>query len=170
MARRSNRRQFVWARAMGVIGSGTPDAVLAEDLLAGVRDRHGAGVLRGATVMGIRGYIRPSFGVAQVLNRVRVGIRVFNALTPTDRAEGPVLDPEADWMHFHQFLVPTSIEASQYGSSSRGTEFSVDSQAARKLEELGQSLAIYADGLNADFTVSNVVSVDYDLSVGLKLP
>lgn len=170
MARRSNRRQFVWARAMGVVGWGTANSTLAEDLLAGVRDRHGDAVLRGATVMGYRGYIRPSPGGVDEIRRIRVGLRVFNSMNQNDRLEGPILDPESDWMGFHQYFIGGGVTAVPVGSSARGTDFAVDGAAARKLSELGMSLGIYADGVGADFQVSENIFVDYDLSVGLKLP
>lgn len=170
MARRDNRRQFVWARAIGVVGSGTANATLSEDLLSGVRDRHGDAVLRGATIMGYRGYIRPSTGGVDEIRRIRVGLRVFNSMNQNDRLEGPILDPEADWMGFHQYFLGGGSPAYNLGSSARGTEFAVDGAAARKLSELGMSLGIYADGVGTDFTVSENVFVDYDLSVGLKLP
>ena len=108
MARRNGpRRQFVWARQSGTIGGAQTPQLFGVDLLAGVRVRYGEAVLRGATVMGIRGYIRfnsdETEGVMFGRAAVKVGTSEDVAGPPADiRAEGPWSDPEADWMLFQQ--------------------------------------------------------------------
>lgn len=177
MARsRVPRRQFVWARSAGVIGLvGGGQNSFAQDLLASVRVRFGESVLRGATVMGIRGYARPNNQGSGVPIRFRLAVRVADDGEiddePVDQRElAPFFSPESDWMLFHQALIIGEQAAPAAASSSRGTDWAVETQAARKFTELGQTLAVFADYANTDGTPIDTGSYDYDFSIGLKLP
>lgn len=171
MANRSNRRQFVWARYAGVLGPGV--SVFATDVLSTVRDRYGDAVARGATVMAIRGYARPNAQGSGVPLRGRFALRVvgLGAIddTPADQREvGPFLSPEENWMLFHQALV-IGENPNPSASSSRGSQWAVETQANRRFEELGVTLGAFADVFNTDGTPSETGVYDFDLSIGLKL-
>lgn len=177
MARsRVPRRQFVWARKAGVIGLvGGGANAFVQDLLDGVRVRYGDAVLRGATVMGIRGYARPNAQGSGVPIRFRFAVRVADTGeiddTIADQREiAPFFSPESDWMLFHQSLVIGEQAVASPASSSRGSEWAVETQASRKFAELGQTLAVFADFQNTNGTPIDTGNFDYDLSIGLKLP
>ncbi len=116
---RNNRRQFVWARSAGATGPGLTPAVFGVDLLVGTRERYGDAVLRGATVMGVKGYIRPNVP-SDTINYIscRAAIRVGTAGEVDDepvnvRELGPWFSPEDDWMLFQQSLFITSASAAE---------------------------------------------------------
>ena len=176
---RNNRRQFVWARAIGVVSDG-PNGTPAADLLSDVRDRYGGAVLRGATVMGIKGYIRPNMGTGlegTPYNLCRAAIRVSSIFTTTQGEEGgdwdPHSDPYADWMLFQQALIVPAQNIGMATDNVRGNQWAVETRAARKFEELGQTLALFAGSRNADTGSGDPdrpTFWDYDLSIGVKLP
>lgn len=174
----SARRQFVWARSAGVLGPDVSDGVpFAADLLESVREAHGDAVLRGATVMAIRGYLFPFFQdeTELALVRWRFGIKVtsehdIGGPDETVRALGPWTAPNSDWMLFHQIMQIPSGATPDYASSSRGSDLYVESQAARKCHELGQTAIAWADVVDGNLEQADSGAIYYDLSLGLKLP
>lgn len=177
MARQnSQKRTFVWARQAGVVGPGAANPGFTADILSTVRDRHGEGVLRGATVMAIRGYARPNPQGDTEPRRFRVGIRVSTAgellgTTVEQREGSPLSSPEADWMLFQQYLtISPEGFVNPPGSSARGTPWSVETQAARRFTELGLTLGLWMDVADTIGNQLNNGVIDYDLSIGLKLP
>lgn len=177
---RSNRRQFVWARNYGVVSfGGGAGATPAVDLLSTVRDRYGESVLRGATVMGIKGYIRPNIGTgttgAYMLTRAAVKVTSSVTIAQGDESSdwGPFSDPDADWMAFQQTLMIPTTPPGVATDNVRGNQYGVETRAARKFEELGQTLGLFGEARNADTGAGDPdrrTFWDYDLSVGLKLP
>lgn len=173
MSRTSNRRQFQWARASGTLGSQVGFAQRA-DLLDAVRTRYGAAYLRGATVMGIRGYniMRPAAPEPGAFARGRIGIRVANLgdLAPGTPATAgsPFENPEARWMHFFQCTLSELVSAGGATSQENGNAWAVDVQSHRRMTEAGVTLL-----LQADFQVTTAATtewiMDYDYSIGLKL-
>lgn len=181
MARtRSNRRQFEWARAAG-FGEGVVQgaaAVGAVDLLAAVRQQWGAAYLRGATVMAVKGYIRPFtpengriLGVA--------GIRICNyadiqSLTIDETPGGPQ-GSGLDWMAYwpYDFEVPPGgiASTSQVANwNHQASLWGVDVQSSRRMEEPGYTLGLFWEhSALAGGDASTVTNLDYHLSVGLKL-
>ncbi len=180
---RNNRRQFVWARSAGATGPGLTPAVFGVDLLVGTRERYGDAVLRGATVMGVKGYIRPNVP-SDTINYIscRAAIRVGTAGEVDDepvnvRELGPWFSPEDDWMLFQQSLFITSASAAEGAlpaepatDNVRGNMWAVETRANRKFEELGRTLLLFTDMANPVGTPWNEGFFDYDLSIGLKLP
>lgn len=178
---RNNRRQFVWARSYGVVSAGGGGGQQpADDLLAQVRDRYGEGVLRGATVMGIKGYIRPNIGPGfegspYMLCRSAIRVASSPVITQGDESNewDPFADPDADWMMFNQALIVPTQSIGMATDNVRGNLWGVETRAARKFEELGQTLALFGGARNADTQSADPerrTFFDYDLSIGLKLP
>lgn len=176
MARRgrnTREREFVWARSLGTLGEvGAGDFVA--DLLLPVRTRHGDAALRGATVMTVKGYIRPNLGggttdtVSQ--GRVSIGVRQYGDIDEAQvGVEGPFGNPEAKWMGWFPHLL-TDIQANPQASwNNQGSPWAVDLQSHRIMGSLGQTLALYYDF--QDVVAGDAThTVDYDLSVGVKLP
>lgn len=177
MARRGRgqtSRKFVWARQDGVL---TPGTNFSEDLLFQFKQRAGAdGILLGSTVVAVKGYIRPNQAAGSPdVTKGRVGIRVC------DEAEvegdppgfGPVAQgSEYDWMGFFPFFIDllpptTSVNRGDASWNHAASQWGVDVQSNRKMEELGQTLGIFLGMISANETL---VAVDYDLSIGIKLP
>lgn len=160
----------MWARsnANTTFSAGAPFVPFQADLLTNFAARYGADPL-GVTITRIRGimgmYVGPP-GTAIQLGRV--GIRVG--------AEGEVASTEfnpstngeyLDWMSFEPFYV---IPAGTATDSVEGTNVCarvVDVKSSRKLEELDQSLFLYAGITGATI---QAVTLFYDLSIGLMLP
>lgn len=178
--RRNEPREWVWARSAGVLfdepGSGNSNFV--EDLLEPVRSRHGTAALRGATVMAVKGYLAPivTGDSVEVRTRVAMGIRQYGDLDEADAtAEGPFGNPEARWYGWFPFYLyfpsatPTPMPGGSPPTWSESSVWNVDLQSARKMSVLGETLAIYLQyQLPAGGTPT--VYVNYDLSVGVKLP
>lgn len=182
---RSNRprRQFEWARAQGfgagvvIPGVGAAGAV---DLLADARTRWGNAVFRGATVMTVKGYIRPALNFQPLRVTGTAGFRVasWNDVTnfPT---QGPEEAPFGngryeDWMGFLPYDVATnpsqpSVEAQPATWNSAASPWGVDVQSSRKLEELGVTLGLFWYHAPTQGAPEDVSNLDYDLSIGLKL-
>lgn len=177
-----NRRQFEWARAagfgQGVVLPDTPAAVGGVDLLASVRGDYGAAYLRGATVMAIKGYIRPFAGASTRILGV-AGIRVCNIAdlqtVTLDQTPGGPLGGEADWMAYwpYDFEVPGGSQGSTEQVANWNPQASlwgVDVQSSRRMEEAGVTLGLFWEhSALAGGDPSGVTNLDYHLSVGLKL-
>lgn len=174
-----NRRQFEWSRAVG-FGAGLPQtgfAIGAVDVLAAVREEFGAAYLRGATVMAVKGFIRPFVPGNARLTGV-AGLRVanyadFENLTANQTPGGPT-GSGADWMAYW----PYDLEmAGTFGSPTLpatwnvgGSQWAVDVQSSRRLEEPGYTLGLFWYHTPvAGAAPEDVTNVDYHLSVGFKL-
>lgn len=174
-----NRRMFVWARSAMAVPVGESTAGIGfVDLLNSVRARYGGKEFVGATVMSVRGYVKPTgdgpYGG-------RIGLRICNegdipdpAGTgtgnvddgPGDGAE-PGGNPEADWMAFLPFLQTPDGAATPATWNHAANPWAVDIRSNRRMEELGQTLGLFADVDSQ--TAPEGAQVVYDLSVGLKL-
>lgn len=173
-----NRRQFEWARAVG-FGTGVSTepavAVGGVDLLASVREDYGAAYLRGATVMAVKGFIRPFVGEGTRINGV-AGIRVCNYgdlqnVTP-DQTPGGALGGEADWMAYWPYDFQSYGGASdQYVANwnHQGSLWGVDVQSSRRMTEAGYTLGLFWYHGAILGGINEMTNVDYHLSVGLKL-
>lgn len=163
---RSNRRKFVWARQDGVLVPGTN---FSEDLLTQFKERAGGQVLIGATVVAVRGYVKPNVA-GGLLSRGRVAIRVCNEqdVEGDPPGQGPVADgTENDWMGFWPWIVDGTKTVTGDGTwNVGGSPWAIDVRAQRKMEELNETLGIFYANIAASDDPS---AIDYDLSVGLKL-
>lgn len=128
--------------------------------------------------MRIRGYAVPYVAggdpaVGQ-LHTGTIGIIVESdqdLLTQEVLVDAPAARPHDDWLAWlpWRLRVPEGgVVPSQTASWSPGNDWCVDVKSARKIEELGQGLHIWMD--NVSTGDASVIRVDYDLSVGLKLP
>lgn len=156
-------RKFVWARHGGALTDAEPVA----DLLETFQAEYGAQLL-GSTVMRIRGFVYPvildtfHFGV--------VGAIVENDddLTQTEQSYGPTARPHDDWlMWWPYYSDANSVNGTGFASgNAQGSAYGVDVKSSRKIEELGQGLHLW----RYTTTGGSPAVIQYDLSVGLKLP
>lgn len=180
---RSNRprRQFEWARAKG-FGAGQVEGLIAYgvvDLLADARTRWGNAVFRGATAMTVKGWIKPAVNFPPLRVDGCAGIRVASIAdvnSPT-AAEAPYdTGLYEDWMAYLPYSLATaepqqpSAELLPATWNAAANQWGVDVQSSRKLEELGVTLALYWAHLPIQGSAEDMTNLDYDLSVGLKLP
>ena len=168
----SRKRKFVWARTRGTL---TPEGdETAQDMLDDFKLRAGGNVLLGATVMVVKGYIRPNNTTSSETVRGVVGVRVCNQGDVEGMGEtgqGPAESPEADWMGWFPYLLPVNAVDVDASWNHYGNTWGVDLQSSRKMEELGETVGIFYDFATAPpGGTAQTVVVDYDLSVGLKLP
>jgi len=147
------------------------------NLLADFQTEYGAQLL-GATVMRIRGYIYPQFATAAPTGDV-VGQSAFGIIVEEDDelTEGggvgnqPFERPHDDWLAWLPWSGVLS-DAGPVGNlpatwNSHANFWAVDIKSARRIEELGQGLHLWADFSELPETDPSAV---YDLSIGLKLP
>lgn len=177
--RNSNRRMFVWARSSGslVAGEGATPPTGGVDLLQSVRERYGGAEFRGATVVTVKGYLKPDDqgvgGGFTGRTAMRVGPEGDPNVAPADigrmgpGAPGVGLQedssPEYDWMGWFPHAI-TEGDASPPASWNRAASpWGIDLQSARRMEELGQSLLMFYSSGTAG------TAVLYDLSIGIKL-
>lgn len=179
MARNSQRRQFVWSRVAGTLGGGLTPAVFGTDLLANIRVLFGDAVLRGATVMGIKGYVRPNAESAADLAYVgfRAGIRIGLPGEVDDepanvRELGPFFSSHSDWMLYQQAaFIASDVDTNGVATSNvGGSPWAVETRANRKMSELGETLLMFVDAQSPVTVPFNTFFADFDLSIGLKLP
>lgn len=161
---RQQRRKFVWDRTFDapVIGQGGPFAV---DLLQQFRNQPGATHL-GATVMRVRGYIRPiltdSFPGAGGVFGMRVDS--WNEEVTADELS-PVAQPDEDWMAWLPWAgLDTAVNNTVASWNPQSSVWAVDVKAGRKLQELNQTLWLCTTAPS-----QGTMTMEYDLSVGLKL-
>lgn len=163
---RQVRRKFVWDRTFGTVAVG-PGGPYGVDLLANFRAQPGATHL-GASVMRIRGYVHPTADAGTNPNiGGTIGFRIdsWNEDVATDPALTPAAQPDEDWMGWLPFQ-GTTFEANTVPATwnSEASPWAVDIKAARKLEELNQTLWMFLDA-----PTTGTVTYNYNLSVGLKL-
>lgn len=183
MARRgsSGRRKFVWARTAGVLNPTADPPAGNVDLLADVKGRFGGDVFVGSTVMAVRGYLAPYVAQTDALEStsatMRTGIRVCNQADigddlETQQAQAPYgVNAEANWMGWFPVRMSSSVVPASATWNHMASEFGVDLGSSRKMEELGQTLGMFFDWRAQDTAdPPQFVVLDYDLSIGVKLP
>lgn len=183
MARRSssNRRKFEWARTSGTLNADAGTPALNVDLLADVKARYGGDVFHGATVMSVRGYIAPYVAQTSALNdttaTIRAAIRVcqqvdIGGTLAEQQAQAPYdVNAEVDWMGWFPVRMSSAVTPETATWNHMASPFGVDVGASRKMEELGRTLGLFYDWRAVDpSTPPQFVTLDYDLSVGVKLP
>lgn len=165
---RQMRRKFVWNRftgsfITGIDGQTNPVGV---DLLRDFRETAGASTV-GATIMRIRGIIVPTAGGEN--NPVDGGAYGFLIDSvnedSVDTRNAPHQRPEEDWLGWLPWSAPLSSVQTDPATWNHSNDWQVDIKAARKLEELGQTLWMFADRPTA-----GAVNTYFDLSIGMKLP
>lgn len=160
---RSNRssvrsRKFIWARR-----TYTNQVLVAGvnwlNLLDQFEAEYGAQLL-GATVMRIRGTLAFEAAVtAPVLSGA--GILVSTDEDISDGVdEGPVNEPHKDWMAYQPIIL------SNVSAAANRFDWELDVKSNRRMEELGQGLALVVDNGIAATTIDMTGAV----SVGVKLP
>lgn len=177
MARR-NKREFVWARAVGNLFTspavGAP-AFAGVDLLADVRATYGNDALRNATVMAVKGIVRPNPSINTELFIAGVSaIRVCNsqdtvAPVAENQTPGGALGQELDWMGYFPWYVDqdaASTRAADATWNHAGSPWAVDVRSSRRMFELGMTLGLFTW---ASVTSSTDLALDYHLSIGVKL-
>lgn len=131
------------------------------DLLTGFNTRYGADLL-GITVARIRGYIVVNSTVANT--PLVVGARVGTEGEVASTDFNPMTAGEYnDWMLFEPFLAPIAAREPVADVSARV----IDVRSMRKLDELDQTLFLYA---GTDSATAGTASLFYNLSVLLMLP
>lgn len=169
--RRAPLRKFVWARSSGFL---TRDDAGA-DLLGQFQQEYGAQLL-GATVVRIRGWVAPNTISAGADGSQFAGLYGF--IVDTDRADYtftgvPELAAEQrehdDWLWYAPWVVQnySTTARTDLTANYQANPWAVDVKAARKIEELGQTLQIWQStpDANPDFN-----GMGFHLSIGLKLP
>lgn len=148
----SPARKWVWARDTGIAQTIAANGEIFVDLLAPFEAEYGADLL-GATVMRIRGSIKgdqSTTWAARIMTQ-----STFASLV--SGVNGPRFDVHADWFWFQPYFTAVT--------QGETPQMEVDNKAARKLDELGQSLLLAVSNES-----SAIATVSYNLSVGVKLP
>jgi len=156
------RRKMIWARTNQASGQGLDTTVNAFDLLTGFRSQNGGAMPLGTTVTRVRIDLAvfPVVGVSGILYG---GLIVETAPLATGSFPDPFLQPHEDWMWWRGMpAVPPATSADQGDTIAAAYEIDVRSQ--RKMEELGQTLALVFRAENQDIPFS------FTTSVLLKLP
>ncbi len=170
--RRAPLRKFVWARTTGVL---VGPSETGADLLDVFQTEYGAQLV-GATVMRIRGYIRPNVVATSVVTG-HCGIIVESDNELNDQnalQQGPSARPHDDWLAWLPWLVdnstgvPALSRVAETSWNFNASPWAVDIKSSRKIEELGQGLHLWYDFVAGGGEPTP--PVDYDLSIGLKLP
>lgn len=193
--RRSNPRRFEWVRTAGTLhvsgNVAAADGVFdVHDMFANVKSQFtGPGGLTDVTVTVVRGYVRPNIltaGAGEVFTRGRVGIRVCQEtdVTTPDPEEGPGhpggttgtdFGSYLDWMGYMPWAMdPTSRDSQPNPPAtwhSPASMWHVDVESARRIRTWGQTLGIFSEAIaSPPGGDAFAVPVDYDLSVGIRLP
>lgn len=189
---RSNRsrRQFQWVRTQGSIGGFLPNdpgggappnaGYGAVDLLGPARDLYGQLLDAGATVMSIKGYVKPNVIGAPSGAFVYSGAVGIRRCSRTDveeprQQDSPTVAVSEDepFMFYNPWIfTATGVDAVQdlySADSSVGTRWAVNVRSHRKLPQLSQTLGLFA-GIYQDPAFADYTTVDYHLSIGMKLP
>lgn len=165
--RRQVRRKFVWNRVWGTLSpTNQATSITGVDLLQDFRNTPGASTV-GSTVMRIRGLLVPT-GIDTVPNAASTfGFLIDSANEdPASGSNMPVNRPEEDWLGWLPWNANLGTVPSEPGTwNSAASPWAVDIKAARKLEEVGQTLWMFMDR-----PTQGTYNVYYNLSIGLKLP
>ena len=154
------------------LGASPPVPMLMVLISGQLRSQPGATHL-GATVTRIRGYVWPdAVGGEAPANPYLAGAIGFRIDAwnedPLDVDNNPFAQPDEDWMgwlpYFHYRPVGADLR-SEITWNAQASPYAVDIKAQRKLEELNQTLWMF-------FTPpgEGVITYNWDLSIGLKLP
>lgn len=157
------RRKLVWARTSTetTFASAAPFTPFQADLLAGFVARYGADPV-GCTVARIRGYLQvlstvtltPVVVAARIGTEGEVAATDFNPMTAGEYN---------DWMMYEPMLAGL---AAREPFGDLGARI-IDVKAMRKLEELDETLFLYA---GTDLAAAGTVTLTFNLSVLLMLP
>lgn len=164
MAYRSNRRRTVpkrrmfWVRYSGLFQYNSEQQAAIGDMLSQFQADYGADLF-GFTVTRIRGYYTfwaPNQPDVTTSANLSLGIRIGteNAVPATDAEQAeliPINDEYADWMYTRNnlLLMPGSTSLTPTPSEqAMGNRVELDLKAQRRLDEMGQSLFLFA-GVNA---------------------
>ena len=121
----------------------------------------------------IRGYVWPdAVGGEAPANPYLAGAIGFRIDSwnedPTDLTNNPFAQPDEDWMgwlpYFHYRPVGADLR-SEITWNAQASPYAVDIKAQRKLEELNQTLWMFFTSPG-----EGVITYNWDLSIGLKLP
>lgn len=150
------------------------DPVRGFDLLAQFQQEYGAQLL-GATVVRIRGYIRPGPFVGGPVGTLRGTFGIIVGKDNDDYSD-PTMSVEQrehdDWLAYLPWVagVPAgdvySPDIRWTTSNVQADPFAVDIKSSRKVEELGQTLQLW----RSEPTGSGQAGMEWHLSMGLKLP
>ena len=166
MAARSNvrvvrqRRTFQWARRRLVIAALAPAGVSRDDGLTGWLAQAGLSSPVGLTVVRVRGVLQITT-TAAASQGARFGMIVRNQRPLVASVEdGPYNAEHDDW------FVWQPLRSDPAGPSTTSSVW-IDAKGSRQIREVKQELQIWvaADPGNAAACV-----VNYDLSIGVKLP
>lgn len=181
---RGSRRQFQWVRVQGNTGNFIPNSAgnagfAAVDLLGPARTLYGQLLDAGATVMSIKGYAKPNVfpGSGAFVYSGAVGIRRCSRTDVEEPREqdAPTVAVSEDepFMYYNPWIVTASgedtIQDLYTADSSVGTRWALNVRSHRKLPQLSQTLGLFA-GIYQDPGTFDYSTVDYHLSLGMKLP
>lgn len=186
------RRKLIWARmapaitSLAIRDNGNGGLVETQDLLTTFRSQAGitAGPV-GLTIMRIRlqiSFYLPAssfFGEIMATGGVYYGIKIYDLVDAAVQeaseqpARGPQLDPHADWMAWGR-AVPPRIDDGGATTSNVPIavgNYEVDVRSMRKLDELGQTIALAMQATSATATIGGALpGVLASTSVLLALP
>lgn len=157
------KRKLVWARTSTetTFAGAAPFTPFQADLLAGFVARYGADPV-GCTVARIRGFLVVNSTVANYPVTVAARVGTEGEVAATDF--NPMTAGEYnDWMMYEPMLAPLAAREPVQDVSAR----IVDVKSSRKLEELDETLFLYA---GTDSATAATVSLFFNLSVLLMLP
>lgn len=159
----------MWVRHF--VAATTTGQAFGSDLLSQFETAYGAQLL-GATIVRMRGIMWANAASGQgTTNTFRVGARVLSGaldLSGPVPDQDPWVDENADWMLWEPFVQSVATTAAGGDPQDVGMQRMIDNHAARKLEELGESLVMFVGPNPAAPTI--VWSYGWDLSIGVKLP
>lgn len=182
---RRPRREFEWVHSAGAeivpFGEGVPGTGVW-DLLAGARERWGAGALRGATVVSVKGYLLPlptngftgvqdmfgTFGIRTVESTLPAPIEAAEFPTPTGIEE-------QNWQFLSSFHL---FEAEVFGTeppnytvstaTPAASPWVIDVRSSRVLDQIGKTLGLFVAGGTPPPGTSDT-TIYWSLRIGLKL-
>ena len=159
------RRKLIWARTIQPsvsLNTQITAAPYRQDLLSAFETAYGAQLI-GCTVMRMRGVIRlgpSSAGTSNVVVAARIG-DASELVGASIAQQSPVTDQTADWMMYQPLVTEVTAERDS------STIVYFDVKARRKLDELQQSLLLYAGG---DNPAASTAAFNYTLSLLIALP
>lgn len=163
----TNRRKLVWARALqpfSALNAQVAQAPIRVDLLSSFEAALSSSLI-GCTIMRMRGALWVQQGSAGgVASNIVFAARVgdFTELTGGSTADQNPCTAASDWFMYEPMAHRT---AASYGDDLSGRL--VDVRSHRKLDELGQSLLLFAGG---DAAAASTVNFGFALSILVALP
>jgi len=183
---RNNRRRFQWLRvAGGNLAVNTADGAGAfggVDLLSAARNQYGQLLDAGATVMSIKGFVKPRVtfsapGATFYTGRLAIG-RIAKTQMPAreEDAPGSLQSEEDPWMWINPFIFDTmgssaTVNPLIMATSDAGTRWSVNIRSHRIISSLNTTLGLYHSWFQpVPSSPTGALGMNYDLSIGVKLP